>query len=164
VRTCAGQLQFNHGTERLPENWYKRSELDPWGAKDIAASTAQQCASYPSSCLVGGNTGEVNSFSGVNLGDISGGFVNAVEDLQDPQRLGCFISQMVKADTPSSLSNVLEGAALVSALALIDTQLVPALKNLGSCPNVPAGKSQNEYAGKFPGAQAPVSGPRGSGD
>lgn len=164
TRDSAGKLQFNHGTERLPENWYKRSPKDPWGLADIGTSTAQQCASYPSSCLVGGNTGEVNSFSGVNLGDISGGFVNSVEDLQDPDRVGCFIGQMIIADTPSSLSNVLEGTALVTALGMIDTTLKPALGSFGSCPNLPPGRAQHEYDGQFPGAQAPVSGPRGSGD
>jgi hypothetical protein len=164
TRDTAGNLQFNHGTERIPPNWYKRSPQDPWTLSDIGVSTAQQCASYPSSCLVGGNTGEVNSFSGVNLGDISGGFVNAVEDFQDPQRLQCFIGQMIVADTPSSLSNVLEGTALVTALGMIDTRLKPALGSFLSCPNLPPGRAQHEYDGQFPGAQGPVSGPRGSGD
>jgi hypothetical protein len=98
---------------------YKRSTEDPWTLSDIGVSTAQQCESYPPSCLVGGNTGTVNSFAGVDLGDISGGFINSVTDLSDPTKLGCFIQQMIIADTPSSLSEVLEGAALISAIGVI---------------------------------------------
>lgn len=109
---------------------------------------------YPSNCQVGGNTGEVNSFSGVDLGDISGGLVNSVEDFSDPDRLGCFISQMIQADAPGVLGNVATGALLTQLTGLIDTMLKPALEPLtgGSCPNLPKGKSVSVYGTKFPGA------------
>ncbi|PPJ58799.1 hypothetical protein CBER1_08236 [Cercospora berteroae] len=160
-RDDQGNLRYTFGHERIPENWYKRSEQDPWTLSDIVVSTAQQCATYPGNCQVGGNTGTVNSFKGVDLGDLSGGFINSVEDFQDPNQLGCFIAQSIKADTPSALSNVFEGALLSQALDLIDSKLAPALLGLGNCPNVPEGKGLNEVDAPFPGASGASEGPRG---
>lgn len=160
TRDANNNLVFTFGHERIPDNWYRRADADAWTLEDILLSTAQQCASYPSNCEVGGNTGEVNSFSGVDLGDITGGLINSVTDLSDPVRMGCFISQAIQADAPSFLSNVFSGAALTTALGLIPTTLVPALAGLGSCPNLPAGKSVMQYGAAYPGGQFANSGPR----
>jgi len=151
-----GELVYTYGHERIPENWYKRAPADAWTLADILISTGQQCLAYPSNCEVGGNTGEVNSFSGVDLGDITGGLVNSVTDLSDPDRLGCFISQMIQADVPSFLDSVLDGALLNTLLGLVDTMLLPALAPLtasGTCPNLPAGKGINQYSSSYPGAK-----------
>ena len=160
TRDGKNNLVFTYGHERIPDNWYRRADDDAWTLNDILISTAQQCASYPSNCAVGGNTGEVNSFSGFNLGDISGGFVNSAQDLSDPQKMGCFISQAIQADVPSFLDKVFTGAALTQALALIPTMLMPALAPLGSCPNLPPGKSVMQYGKGYPGAQFMTTGPR----
>ena len=161
TRDANNNLVFTYGHERIPDNWYRRADDDAWTLVDIGISTAQQCASYPSNCAVGGNTGTVNSFSGVDLGDITGGFINSVTDLSDPARMGCFISQAIQADVPSFLNNVFNGAALTEALALIPTILLPALAPLGECPNLPAGKSVvMQYGKAYPGAQFMTSGPR----
>ena len=88
---------------------------------------------------MGGNTGTVNSFAGVDLGDITGGFITAADELQDPTKLGCFISQAIQADVPSFLDNVFNGLALTEILGMIPTVLLPALAPLGDCPGLPAG-------------------------
>jgi hypothetical protein len=154
------QLVFTYGSERIPDNWYRRADADAWTLTDILISTGQQCLSYPSNCAVGGNTGTVNSFSGVDLGDITGGLVNSVEDLQDPARLGCFLSQVIQADVPSFLSNVAAPSAVNAVLDLIPSVLMPALAPLGDCPNMPAGRSVISYGKNYPGAQFASSGPR----
>jgi hypothetical protein len=163
-RDDSGALSYKYGYERIPDNWYKRHPLDPWTLADIAVSTAQQCAAYPSNCQVGGNTGTVNSFSGVDAGDITGGLIQTFEDLSDPAKTGCFIAQAVQADTPSFLSKVLGGAALQAALAAVDLRLIPALEPLkavgGGCVGVPPGKSMFEYGINFPGANLETEGPR----
>lgn len=102
----------------------------------------------------------MNSFTGVNLGDISGGLVNSAADLSDPAKMGCFISQAIQADVPSFLDHVFEGALLTQVTNMIPTTLLPALAGLGSCPNLPAGKSVFAYGEGFPGAQFASSGPR----
>lgn len=160
TRDSDNNLVYTYGHERIPDNWYKRAPADAWTLADILISTAQQCAAYPTNCQVGGNTGTVNSFTGVDLGDISGGLINTVTDLADPEKLGCFISQAIQADVPSFLDNVVEGAALELAQSAILTTLVPALAGLGECPGLPAGKSVFVYGAEFPGAQFASSGPR----
>ena len=102
----------------------------------------------------------MNSFSGVDLGDITGGLITSAEDLQDPTKLGCFISQAIQADVPSFLDNVFNGIALTEVLGMIPTVLLPALAPLGDCPGLPKGKSQSVYGQQFPGAQFASSGPR----
>jgi len=154
-----GSLSYQYGHDRIPDNWYRRSQLDAWTLPDILAGIASQCAAFPSTCKVGGNTGTVNSFAGVDLGDISGGLFNSA-DLTDPAKLGCFISQNIQAEAPTSLSAVFSGATLAAALALIPTQLLPALSGLGACSNLPAGKGVNSYGNGFPGAKIVNSGPR----
>jgi hypothetical protein len=154
TRDSAGNLVYNYGHERLPENWYKRAADDPWTLSDILISTSQQCLSYPSNCAVGGNTGTVNSFDGFNLGDLSGGLVNSATDLSDPQRMGCFLSQAIQADVPSFLDNVFNGAALATVQKMVGTTLIPTLAStLGPCPNLPPGKSVQQYGATYPGAQ-----------
>ncbi|XMA14106.1 hypothetical protein WAI453_006897 [Rhynchosporium graminicola] len=160
TRDADNNLVFTYGHERIPDNWYRRANDDPWTLADILASTAQQCLSYPSNCQVGGNTGTVNSFSGVDLGDISGGLINAATDLQDPEKMGCFISQVIQADVPSFLDNVFNGVALTRVLGMIPTVLLPALAPLGNCPNLPKGKPMLDYGKKFPGAATKMSGNR----
>ncbi|KAF7196882.1 Dothistromin biosynthesis peroxidase dotB [Pseudocercospora fuligena] len=160
TKDASGNLQYKYGHERIPDNWYRRHNDDAWTLNDITISTAQQCASYPSACLVGGNTGEVNSFDGFDLGDISGGFVNSVTDLSDPQRMACFIAQAIRADTPSFLDNVFSGATLSTVLGLVGSQMEPVLKTLGDCPNLPAGKSVFGPDSKYPGARMATSGNR----
>lgn len=117
-------------------------------------------AAFPSTCQIGGNTKGVNTFTGVDLGDISGGLVNSANFLQDPSTLGCFISQAIQAEAPTSLAKVFSGAALTSALALIPAKLLPALAPLGTCTNLPPGKTVNEYGNGYPGALIQYSGPR----
>lgn len=160
TRDDNNNLVFTYGHERIPDNWYRRADEDAWTLSDILISTAQQCASYPGNCQVGGNTGTVNSFSGFDLGDISGGLVNSASDLSDPARLGCFISQAIQADVPGFLSNVFDPVALAKVEALIPTTLLPALAPLGTCPNLPPGKSVQYYGKGYPGAQFVTSGPR----
>lgn len=161
TRDQNNNLVFTYGHERIPDNWYKRADDDAWDLVDIAISTAQQCASYPENCQVGGNTGEVNSFDGVDPSDISGGFLNSFEDLSDPDRMGCFIAQAVYADTPGFLSAVFSGAALQKTMGMISTLLKPALAPItGSCPNLPPGRSVQNYGEKYPGAKFMTSGPR----
>lgn len=146
-----GKLQYTYGHERIPDNYYKRSSQDQWDLADIVLSTAQQCEAYPTNCQVGGNTGKVNSFSGVDVGDTTGGLVNSAKDLQDPARMGCFISQAIQADVPGFLDNIFEGPSLKLVQSLIPKQLLPALAGLGSCPNMPKGKSIFAYGKQYPG-------------
>ncbi|KAI9719835.1 MAG: hypothetical protein M1828_006056 [Chrysothrix sp. TS-e1954] len=160
TRDSSGALMYTYGMERIPDNWYKRADDDMWTLSDIVISTAQQCASYPDNCQVGGNTGTVNSFQGVDAGDITGGLLSSFGDLSDPNMVGCFISQAIQADVPSFLDNVFDGAELTLVKNLIPSQLLPALEPLGACPNLPAGRSITAYGSAYPGGQVMQQGNR----
>ncbi|KAI9749390.1 MAG: hypothetical protein M4579_006892 [Chaenotheca gracillima] len=154
-----GELTYKYGYERIPDNWYRRALDDQWTLADILAAVAQQCAAFPSTCKVGGNTNGVNTFAGVDLGDISGGLFNSAS-LLDPDTLGCFISQNIQAEAPDSLQNVFDGLLLKQALGLISKKLLPALAPLGACKNLPKGKTVSDYGSGFPGAVIMNKGPR----
>ena len=160
TRDADDKLVFTYGHERIPDNWYRRANDDPWTLADILLSTAQQCLAYPTNCQVGGNTGTVNSFSGVDLGNITGGLINAAEDLTDPAKLGCFINQNLQAEIPSFLSNAYDPELLPQLLALIPGKLLPALEGLGECSGIPEGRTMAGYGGAYPGAKIQNSGPR----
>lgn len=160
TRDKKGNLKYNLGQERIPDNWYRRSLDDQWDLTDVGLSTAQQCVAYPDNCQVGGNTGEVNSFDGVNLGDISGGFVNSVEDLQDPERFMCFLSQNIQAEVPTFVDKIFSGAAYNAILKIMPAAIQNAVAPLGVCPGMPKGRSVLQYGKKFPGAKYRMEGPR----
>lgn len=65
---------------------------------DILAGVVQQCLAYPATCAIGGNTGTVNSFAGIEVGDISGGLYNSAA-LTDPEKvssLSCTLKLALK--------------------------------------------------------------------
>ncbi|KAK3633208.1 hypothetical protein LTR56_014060 [Elasticomyces elasticus] len=159
-RDANNNLVYTYGHERIPDNWYKRADADAWTLADIVVSTAQQCAAFPSNCQVGGNTGTVNSFSGFDLGDLTGGFITAAEELQDPAKMGCFISQNLQAEVPGFLDKTFNGAALTEVLGMIPTTFLPGIAGLGACSGIPAGRSVADYGSQYPGAQIESSGPR----
>lgn len=111
-------LNYTYGHERIPADWYKRAVLDPWTMPDILVAVGQQCAAYPGTCAIGGNTGTVNSFAGIDVGDISSGLFNT-SVYQDPEALGCFLSQNIQAEVPDVLNNLFQGPLLQKVCSLL---------------------------------------------
>lgn len=62
---------------------------------------------YPELSNIGGNTGTVNSFTGLNLADVTGGVFN-VETLLEGNNLLCFAFEVVKAVAPGALATIFE--------------------------------------------------------
>ena len=81
-------------------------------------------AVVPEALSVGGNTGEVNTFTGVDLGNITGG-VYQTSDLTDPKKFVCYLYQLSLAITPDFLRSEALGGALAGALNLLQTQISP---------------------------------------
>lgn len=79
---------------------------------------------------IGGNTGSVNSFVGVDLGDVTGGLLDATK-LLEGNNLLCFTFEVVKTLTPSILSNLFE--TIAGPLELITDAIGAAILNM-SCP------------------------------
>jgi hypothetical protein len=95
------------------------------------ADVAILVTKYPDIVQIGGNTGTVNSFTGVNPGDISGGVYNGVTLLQG-NNLGCFAFQAAQQVIPSVLSGLV-GSTLTQVLALVNKYINPVLSGL-DCP------------------------------
>lgn len=138
---------YNAGQERIPLNWYRRPTSNPYGAKEAVADVAILAVKYPDIVSIGGNTGTVNSFVGVNPGDISGGVYTATNLLQG-NNLGCFALQAAQQGVPSSLSGVI-GSVVQAAVALVNQYVTPVTQAL-NCPALTT-FDQSKF-NQFPGA------------
>lgn len=109
---------------------------------------------HPSLLSVGGNTGTVNSFAGVDTTDLLGGLVN-LSTLLEGNNLICFTLEVVKTFAPNSLSSLFK--TLEKPLSLVTDTLAAPLLDLG-CPeykDLEAGGSDlfSELLDRFPGAK-----------
>lgn len=100
--------------------------------------------------VVGGNTGSPNTFTGVNIADLTSGVFNA-ETLLEGNNLMCFAFQTVNAAAPDILKGLI-GNVLVAVQKLTDA-LEPLLSPLG-CPQL--AKYDTTLLAKFPGAGSGV--------
>ena len=121
-----GTLKWTPGYERIPDNWYRRplGEVNGYSPVNFAVDFAQMAIQVPEAATVGGNTGTVNSFAGVDLGDITGGIYHT-SDLLDPQKFVCYFYQLALALVPDFLRSYALGAVLGSALSLLQNQIGP---------------------------------------
>lgn len=87
-------FEYTEGYERIPENWYKRAiggEYSiPFFLTDVLAAAAQ----YPRFLDIGGNTGNIDTFTGVDIQDLTGGIFNGATLLQG-NNLECFVFQLI---------------------------------------------------------------------
>ena len=59
-------LIYTPGAERIPTNWYKRAPDDLYGGVNLAFDFKTIAQQNPSLLAFGGNTGTVNSFTGLS--------------------------------------------------------------------------------------------------
>lgn len=78
----------------------------------------------PAILKIGGNTGTVNSFAGVDLGDLTGGAYHLV-DLINPNKFVCYIYRLVSVAVPDALSGGLIGGVLELVTDLLQTIITP---------------------------------------
>lgn len=117
-------MTYQKGYERIPDNWYRRplGEVNAYSPASFAIDFAQVAAAVPEAASVGGNTGKVNSFAGVDLGDITGG-VYHTSDLLNPKKFVCFFYQLTLAVVPDFLRSEALGTSLAAALNLLHSQV-----------------------------------------
>lgn len=118
-----GGFTWTEGHERIPDNWYKRAIGDeytiPYFNLDMVAAALQ----YPQFLDVGGNTGKVNTFSGVDLQNVTGGVFNSATLAQGDNAI-CFAYQFAQQAAPDILKGLFSSttsplAKLNSALASV---------------------------------------------
>lgn len=121
-------MEYRQGHEQIPENWY-HTPVD-YGLVQLNLDTVSMIAQHPELGSIGGNVGTVNSFTGVDLDDLTGGVLNAGK-LLESNNLICFVLQIVRMASPSYLSNIY--ATLDKPLKLI-TKIVSAPLLSLDCP------------------------------
>jgi hypothetical protein len=102
---------------------------------------------YPEIIQVGGNTGTPNSFTGANLGDITGGAFNAAT-LLEGNNLGCFFFQAAQQGIPDFLAPTIGNLAPIISLL---NQYINPLTDLFDCPAL-LNFDQSLLYQQFPGA------------
>jgi hypothetical protein len=100
--------------------------------------------------VIGGNTGKPNTFTGVNIADLTGGVFNA-ETLLEGNNMMCFAFQVVNSASTDILKGLV-GNVLLAVQKLTDA-LNPIIAQLG-CREL--AKYDKSLLAKFPGAGAGV--------
>ncbi|CAK4032224.1 Aromatic peroxygenase [Lecanosticta acicola] len=121
---------YTKGHERIPENWYKRT-VD-YGLVELNLDVVYFITRYPVFASVGGNTGKVNTFTGVDLSDPVGGLLN-VPNLLQGNNLLCFVLELVNFAAPNYLNNLV--TTLAAPVELLASTIAGPLLNL-SCPEL----------------------------
>ena len=151
VTGTEGKFTYNVGHERIPENWY-RIPVD-YNLADLNLDIVGWVLQHPELGSVGGNTGTVNSFVGLDVTNITSGVLNA-GTLLEGNNLMCFALDALKTFAPNSLSPLFETLAV--PLALLDNAVTTAVSSL-ACPAFADlamdGEPLDEaLLGKYPGA------------
>ena len=122
-------MQYKRGWERIPENWY-RTPVD-YGLVSLNIDLVTWFAKYPDLASIGGNTGTVNSFTPLDISDITGGLLDTLE-LLEGNNLLCFALQVVKAFSPDSLSSLY--SSLGGVLSILTNVLGSSMTTLTCAP------------------------------
>lgn len=118
-----GNFTYKEGWEQIPQNWYK-VPLD-YGLLQLNLDTVDWILKFPELASIGGNTGTVNSFAGVELTDLTSGVLN-LPKLLESNNLLCFVLEIVKLASPTYLNN-LYATLSVPLNLLFETLSVPLL-------------------------------------
>lgn len=151
-KTDDGQLEYRKGWERIPRNWYRL--VGDYGLVPLNLDLVSWVTQHPQLASIGGNMGEVDTFAGVDLGDLSGGVVNSLS-LLEGNNLVCFTLEIVKTFAPNSLSSLFH--TLAKPLELITDAVALPLLDL-DCPAFDDLEEGGEdliqnLLDKFPGAK-----------
>ena len=69
--TDDSNLEYTPGAERIPENWYTRAVGDPYDIPLVLQDISTLIEEHPELSAFGGNTGTVNSFTGLDIQNLT---------------------------------------------------------------------------------------------
>lgn len=112
-----GSFTGGEGLERIPDNWYKRAIGDEYTIPFFQLDLAEEALAYPKFLDVGGNTGKTNTFTGVNIDDLTGGAYNTAT-LLEGNNLLCFAFEFAQQGEPDLLKDLaaIGGGAAAKAI------------------------------------------------
>ncbi|KAK4052684.1 hypothetical protein OIV83_001971 [Microbotryomycetes sp. JL201] len=138
-------LRYVPGHEKFPDNWYKPAV--PYTLVDVVSGVLKVIEKVPQAGKVGGNTGKVNSFTGVDIANLTGGVLNA-QSLLEGNNLLCFGLAAARAGLPSVLGGPV--SLLGNVLNFLDSKLGSILPGL-ACPRLD--KWNLSLFNQFPGSK-----------
>ena len=98
-----GSFTYKLGWETIPPNWY-RIPVD-YGLAQMNLDIVDWVSQYPELGSIGGNTGTPNSFTGIDIGNLTGGVYN-IKTLLQGNNLICFALEVVKVVSPDAISGL----------------------------------------------------------
>lgn len=143
----SGSFEHEPGHERIPDNWYRRAFGDEYSIPFFVLDLNFAALEHPEFLSIGGNTGEVDTFTGLDVTDLTGGVFN-LKTLTEGNNLFCFASQFSRQAAPDILGGLFE--SLTKPLRTLTGALDDALQGLG-CPQLK--EADTSGFKKFPGAK-----------
>ncbi|KAG8796480.1 hypothetical protein FRC12_021113 [Ceratobasidium sp. 428] len=113
--TTGKNLTYRLGYERIPNNWYRRPTDNDYESVNLNSDIAQMLAVVPNAISVGGNTGKVNTFTVVNISDLTGGLYE-YETLLQGNNLGCFGFHALQEGLPDVLKTLFSNVTYAETL------------------------------------------------
>ncbi|KAI5358292.1 putative chloroperoxidase [Septoria linicola] len=155
-----GEFKYTPGHERFPDNWYKRHPIDAYSSVYVQQDATYMTFKYPSLASVGGNTGKVNTYSGIDWGNLTGGVINSA-NLLEGNNAPCFLFQLAIQMLPDALEGLFDNISpALDLLAPVTSKLVDTL----DCPQLDALNRNDIRAAfaKYPGYTKSYNGYKGS--
>lgn len=140
-----GNFKYTRGTERIPDNWYTRNIVDAYTIPYLELDTVNMLLQHPEFGSIGGNTGTVDSFTGVDPADLTGGVFNAAT-LAKGNNLFCYAMQLTVQGLPDILSGLFTDIS--AAKDKLGAAINSATNSLG-CPKL--NNIDKHQFDKFPG-------------
>ncbi|XP_018915906.2 uncharacterized protein [Bemisia tabaci] len=91
-----GNFKYEYGHERIPDNWYRRAVGDEYNIPFFLGDLEAAARKHPEFLSIGGNTGKVNSFVGVDPTNPSGSVFNA-KNLAEGNNFFCYFFSLMQA-------------------------------------------------------------------
>ena len=142
-------FEYTPGHESFPNNWYKRNPVDYYNIPYFGQDAGEMGREHPEFGSVGGNTGQTNSFTGVDPQNLTGGVYTSSNLLQGNNAI-CYGLQLSLMEAPDILSGFYSD--IDAAVAALGTAINQAISALG-CPKLNAidkGQFTNDFA-PYPG-------------
>ena len=140
---------YTPGYEAFPVNWYKRNPIDYYTIPYLSVDIDTMAVPHPEFLSIGGNTGTVNTFTGVDPANLTGGVYTAGNLLQG-NNLICYGLELSLQEAPDLLSGLYSD--IDAAMDALGTAIDKATDGLG-CPTLNAinrGQFAEDFA-PYPG-------------
>lgn len=127
--------QWQKGQEKIPENWYRRPSATPYDVAHGLGDLGVQYLARPESFRIGGNTNGVNTYTGVDLSDLTGGVYNGTNlfGLDGSPHMACFVGQVIQEFIPDFANR---GLNLLSPVTDLVNKFVTPITGSLDCPSL----------------------------